>query len=80
MKLIMRPLTGIQKALFSFVAGAGDVGNELKCEELNVSKSSPICPTERPSMRRAATSLMGLFYLVGAGQQRRRHIGIAVTG
>jgi hypothetical protein len=30
-----------------------------KCEELNVSKSRPLCRTERTSMRRAATSLMG---------------------
>jgi hypothetical protein len=31
-----------------------------KCEELNVSKSSPLRPTERTSMRRAATSLNGM--------------------
>jgi hypothetical protein len=30
-----------------------------KREELNVSKSGPLCPIERTSMRRAATSLMG---------------------
>jgi len=30
-----------------------------KCEELNVSKTSPLCPTIRTSTRRAATSLMG---------------------
>jgi hypothetical protein len=30
-----------------------------KCEELNVSKSGPLCPNERTSTRRVATSLMG---------------------
>ena len=30
-----------------------------KCEELRVSKFSPLCPAERTSMRRVATSLMG---------------------
>ena len=30
-----------------------------KSEELNVSKSNPLSPIERTSMRRAATSLMG---------------------
>lgn len=30
-----------------------------KCEELNVSRFSPLCPIERTSMRRAANSLMG---------------------
>src|ERR1700747_1110052 len=31
-----------------------------KCEELNVSKSGRVCPIERTSMRRAATSLNGM--------------------
>lgn len=30
-----------------------------KCEELSVSKSSPLCPNERTSMRRAAAFLKG---------------------
>jgi hypothetical protein len=36
-----------------------EVAYGSKCEELNVSKSSPPRPTERTSMRRAATSPMG---------------------
>jgi hypothetical protein len=35
------------------------VGSGSKCEKLNVSKSSPLCLTERTSIRRAASSLMG---------------------
>jgi hypothetical protein len=35
------------------------VGIGSECEELNVSKSSPLHPVERTSMRRAAISLMG---------------------
>jgi len=30
-----------------------------KCEELKLGKLSPLCPAERTSMKRAATSLMG---------------------
>src|SRR5215831_4867864 len=37
---------------------ARNVALGSKREELNVSKASRLCPTERPSMRRAATSLM----------------------
>ena len=35
--------------------GVPDFGNGSKREELNVSKSSPICANERTLMKRAAT-------------------------
>src|SRR6516165_2773263 len=52
-----------------------------KREELKLSLSRPLHPTERTSMGRVATSLMGqqatsnvlLDYLVRACEQRRRH-------
>ena len=36
-----------------------DVADGSKCEELRVSKSSPLRPTKRASMRGVVTSLMG---------------------
>jgi hypothetical protein len=36
----------------------GNVGFGSKCEELNVSKSRPVCLIKQTSMRRAATSLI----------------------
>ena len=36
-----------------------DVRLGSKCEELNLSKSSPPCPNERTSTKCVATSLMG---------------------
>jgi hypothetical protein len=40
-------------------ASRADVRVGSKCEKLNVSKSSPLCPIERTSMGHAGTSLMG---------------------
>lgn len=38
---------------------ARDFGNGSKYEELRVSKSCPLCPNKRTSIRRGVTSLMG---------------------
>ena len=35
------------------------VCNGSECDELNLSKSSPECPTDRTSLKRAVTSQMG---------------------
>jgi hypothetical protein len=43
---------------YLFSVGAG-LGKFVGCEELNVTKSSPLHPAEPTSMRPAATSLMG---------------------
>src|SRR5947209_6741241 len=38
-----------------------EVAEGSKCEELRVSKSSPLCPNKRTFIRRGVTSLMGPF-------------------
>jgi len=37
----------------------GDVGDGSKCEDLRVTKSSPLCPKKLTLVTCAATSLMG---------------------
>ena len=58
------------KPLRGVVIGGIEVAFGSKCEELNVRKSSPLRPTERTSMRRAATSLMGQSRLVHGSKLR----------
>ena len=55
--------------------GTADVRCGSKCEKLNVSKSSPLCPIERTSMGRAGTSLMGHGRLM----QRSKRYSYSIT-
>ncbi|MET4210940.1 hypothetical protein ABIB95_005777 [Bradyrhizobium sp. LA2.1] len=41
------------------ISSACNVRLGSKCEELNLNKSCPLCPTKQTSMRAAVTSLMG---------------------
>jgi hypothetical protein len=54
------------------VGGSLHVACVSKCEELNVSKSSPPCLPERTSMRQDATSQKGTLHEVAALQPAAR--------